>query len=470
MNHRTRLTLLLLGFAALAVAFHAALTHWPVPQVLQWAFGWPALEPYGWVALTLTAGTFVAMAWFAAGWLWSPLASTLRALHSTVLSYRDGDYSVGIAASSLAQNDELLELQRLHGELGHALREQRQQLVQRELLLDTVVQHTPLALVLVGADQRVVYANLVARQLLARGQKLAGADWGVCLSRMPKPLAVALSQGGDQLLSVPARGWAYDPHVNENANLETGDELVHVSQRALHVVGQPHTLILLRRMTRELARQEVAVWKRVIRVLSHELNNSLSPISSLAHSAGELARRGDTGRVVEVLGRIEDRARQLHGFLAGYAQFAKLPQPQLASVPWQPWLEGLAAQWSYVLLGSLPDEPGRFDEVQMGQVLINLLRNAHEAGGPPHAVTVQVQAMPPLKQVRITVCDAGPGMPPAVLTQALLPFYSTKRSGTGLGLALAREIVEAHGGRITLCNRSLDEGGGLAVALSLPQP
>jgi signal transduction histidine kinase len=103
------------------------------------------------------------------------------------------------------------------------------------------------------------------------------------------------------------------------------------------------------------------------------------------------------------------------------------------------------------------------DPAQLEQALLNLLKNAHESGSSPDAVELQVRRVPDL--LRIEVFDRGSGMSEAVLTNALVPFYSTKRSGTGLGLALAREIAEAHGGRILLSNR---EGGGLAVTLILP--
>ncbi len=115
------------------------------------------------------------------------------------------------------------------------------------------------------------------------------------------------------------------------------------------------------------------------------------------------------------------------------------------------------------LCGSLPAQPGWFDRAQLMQALINLLKNAHEADAG--ADSVQLEICIAGNEQRLEVRDAGSGMSETVLTQAVLPFYSTKRNGTGLGLALAREIAEAHAGRIRLSNR---EQGGLAVMLALP--
>jgi signal transduction histidine kinase len=213
----------------------------------------------------------------------------------------------------------------------------------------------------------------------------------------------------------------------------------------------------------ELRRQEVQTWKKVIRVISHELNNSLAPLTSLAHSGAELVRRGQTERLPQILATIEERTRHLESFILGYAQFAKLPAPRLELRHWTAFLAQLAEQVEFTLAGEPPAEPCAFDAAQLEQALLNLLKNAHESGSPAGQVGLEVRRLH--GAVRIDVHDRGPGMSDTVLTNALVPFYSTKRSGTGLGLALAREIAEAHGGRITLANR---DGGGLAVTIILP--
>jgi two-component system, NtrC family, nitrogen regulation sensor histidine kinase NtrY len=375
----------------------------------------------------------------------APTLSLLRALSGAVHSIRDGDFSTSL---SLPAEVELAELVAAHNQLGDLLREERQHLGQRELLLDTVVQNTPNALVLTEPRGRVVYSNLAARRLFDGGRRLEGQDFAELLQQSPEPLREAVADGQDRLCAL---------------ELEGQEEVFHVSVRSFRLNGRPHRLTLFRRLTQELARQEVQSWKKLIRVISHELNNSLAPISSLAHSGGELLRRGDTGRLAQVFATIEERARHLDGFIRGYSQFAKLPAPRLETVQWRDFLERIGGQSPFVAEGPPPAGSARFDPAQIGQVLINLLKNAAESGSPPDQVRLSVRPASP--GWRIEVADRGGGMSEAVLANALVPFYSTKRSGTGLGLALAREIVEAHGGRIGLANR---DGGGLRVTLQLP--
>ncbi len=398
-----------------------------------------------WFAAVCASGLLLPLAIWLAHALARPVAALMRALAGSVASFRDGDFSFSIVAR---RDDELGDLVRAHNELGRVLRKERQSLFQRELLLDTVVQHSPTALVLVESRGHVVYANLAARQLLNGGRALQGQGFRAVVAECPAPFAQAIERGGDGLFTVA---------------IEREEETFHLSQRGFKLQGRAHRLYLIKRLTRELSRQEVATWKKVIRVISHELNNSLAPISSLAHSGRVLAGKGDLARLAPVFNTIEERTRHLHGFIRGYAEFAKLPQPRPEAIVWEALLDTLARQYPFRLVGAPPARPGWFDRMQMEQVLINLLKNAHEAGGSASAVELEVAERG--EELRIEVRDRGNGMSETVLASALLPFYSTKRSGTGLGLALAREIVEAHGGRIALANR---DGSGLVVSLILP--
>ena len=199
-------------------------------------------------------------------------------------------------------------------------------------------------------------------------------------------------------------------------------------------------------------------------MISHELNNSLAPIASLAHSGAELLRRGQPERVPAALATIEERARHLEGFIRGYARFAKLPAPRTEPVDWRRLVAQLRDQVVFSVDGSVPAGSVRVDAAQFEQALLNLIKNAHESGSAAAEVQVAIRRLP--EDWRIDVLDRGQGMNGAVLANALLPFYSTKRNGTGLGLALAREIAEAHGGRIALVNR---DGGGLCVSLTVPE-
>jgi len=183
----------------------------------------------------------------------------------------------------------------------------------------------------------------------------------------------------------------------------------------------------------------------------------------MAHSGSILAREPDSARMQGVFASIEERALHLKNFIDGYARFAKLPAPRIENVAWEPFLASLRDLAPFTLEGRVPHGVARFDPTQMQQVLINLLKNAHESGSPEAAVTLSLRQ--DTEGLRLDLADAGPGMAPEVLEQALLPFYSTKQSGTGLGLPLCREIIEAHGGRLSLANRA---GGGLMVSIWLP--
>jgi nitrogen fixation/metabolism regulation signal transduction histidine kinase len=397
------------------------------------------------VRAIVTVSVALAVAAYLAGTATSPIRRLLRSLAAAVSSYRDGDLSFSMPVD---RSDEIGEVLAAHNDLAKALRAQRSELVQRERLLETVTENSPVALILVDGHGRVAFANLAARHLLTAGRSLLGQDFAALLAQSPEPLRHAADSGRDSLFQV---------------QIEGSEETFRLAQRSFLLQGRAHRLYLLERVTRELSRQEVGVWKKLIRVVSHELNNSLAPIASLAQSGAQLVHRGDTAQLTAAFAAIGERAQHLYEFVSGYAAIAKLPTPRPGPVDWRGMLDDLARQRRFRIVEPLPAGPGWCDRSQLEQALINLLKNAEESGSPATEIEIAVTQSRLRQQVEVR--DRGTGMSDTVMAQALLPFYSTKRSGTGLGLALAREIAEAHGGNIRLANR---EGGGLVVTLELP--
>ena len=249
--------------------------------------------------------------------------------------------------------------------------------------------------------------------------------------------------------------------------LETGAEResYNLAKRYFEVEGASYTLVIVKQITRELYRREADVYKRVIRVISHEFNNSLAPIISLIHSAKLIAQRPEhLPKLEKVLGTIEERATHLNTFLEGYASFARLPRPRPQIVALPPFVEGVRALWPTVEVGGAPTRPGYFDAAQMQQVLINLLKNADEAKKDESKVLLDVESTNDGGTL-FRVTDRGCGMTQDVLKNALEPFFSTKERGSGVGLALCREIVEAHNGSLKIEPGS---SGGTVVSCWVP--
>lgn len=329
--------------------------------------------------------------------------------------------------------------------------EQRRRSAEREKLFASVAHDSPMGIVMLADAGRVVYSNKAARDLFSLGQPLEGEDFLALLSRAPEPMRDAFLETGDAVFT-----------VDEGEERET----FHLVKKPLSSDEAGGLLLLVRRMTRELRRQEVEAWKKLLRVLSHELNNSLAPISSLVHSARKLANgeRASPERLGAVFDTIEERTLHLSEFLGGYARLARLPAPRPTDVSLPELLERIQAMVPVVTIVGAPPATAWLDPTQIEQVLINLLKNADEAGGPKDAITLEVSGGDD-GDLSLSVGDRGSGMPPEVLESAMLPFFTTKERGTGLGLAVSREIVEAHGGKLRIENRP---GGGVLVRVWLP--
>lgn len=399
-----------------------------------------------WVGLLAALAFGLPVGWWLLGLVLTPASRVLGALRDGVRGFKDHDFSLSLAVD---RKDELGELVELYNSVGDVLREERRNLVQREMLLETVLESTPTAIVLTQRD-RVIFTNRAARELFVTDGRLEGKLFASILAECPPALREVVESGRDALFSVEQ---------------EADPEVFHVSRRVFELNGQRHDLILVKRLTQELRRQEVDIWKRVIRTMSHEINNSLAPIASLTRSARHMAQSGEhLDRLGSVLDIVEERATHLRDFLEGYARFARLPAPRKQAVEWEPFLAELREIIPFAVEGDLPQRPAVFDPAQVQQALINLLKNAHESGSPPEQVRLAVDETAD-GGVRLRVLDRGQGMSEEELKKALLPFHTSKPGGSGLGLPLCREIVEAHGGHLRIERR---EGGGTAVVCWLP--
>lgn len=375
-----------------------------------------------------------------------PLGITLAGLSDGIRSFSDRDFSLRLSSG---RRDELGLLARLYNRVGETLLLERKAIRERELLLQVALNQSPAAIVLINPTGRILYSNREARRLMTGGSKLEGLSFEEIRKGCPEAMRDILASKSDGIFVVQTEG---EP------------ETYHLSQRSFQLNRRPHTLLLLRRMTGELGRQEAEIWKKVLRVISHELNNSLAPISSLAHSAKIIANDPTKAdRAPEIFDTIQERIDHLTGFIEGYARFARLPEPRKRAVDWEELLAGIGEYPHVTLEGALPTTPGFMDPAQMQQVVINLFKNAEEAsdGNPRIALRIDASAAGTYLQVR----DQGRGMDEETMRKALLPFYSTKKSGSGLGLPLCREIMEAHGGKLSL---QAHEAGGTVVTCWLP--
>ena len=375
--------------------------------------------------------------------------SAIMAVSDGLLSLTERDYSLRLAAGG---PNEIAILKQRFNTLATALRDERNDVFQRQIMLETVLRGTALAVILVNEAKRIVFSNAAARELLGRDRHLDGQQLETLLLDAPEELRRAAESSNDLIFTCDRRG--------------PEPQTFRLIKRYFQLNSQSHTLYLFTPLTKELARKEVETWKKSIRVISHEVNNSLAPVSSLIHSAKLMVNAPEHAqRLANALATIEERATHLRTFLEGYANFARLPLPVKAPVTWTELLKGIEGLYPFRLDGPPPEKPINADRAQLQQVLINLLKNASESGSPPEEIVIGFVNEPSGGGQEFQIFDRGKGMTEEVLRNALLPFYSTKKTGSGLGLPLCREILEAHDGRLWL---SLRPGGGLSVSCWLP--
>lgn len=400
----------------------------------------------------LLAGSILILLSFLFGYLFfGRIARFLQMMEIALLHLKEGEFSLRLPELGSTQ---LQPLANLFHEVAENLRVERGNLLQRELLLDRVFHTVSSALLLTDGRHKIILCNPAARHFLSSGKNIRGMALSELLPHLPAPLEESILKQEDVLFTLDGQ--------------DGEPETWHLSCEHFRLNGQEHCLYHFKQMTRTLSRAEIDTWKKVIRVLSHELNNSLAPITSLAHSGQLVLERQqlpevDAKLLRQIFTTMAERATHLNEFLGAYAQFARLPKSHKVPIDWTAFLAGLQNLIPFHLHESLTMRRGFVDAGQMSQVLINLIKNAAEAGAAADTIELEISAKDDWD--KITVSDRGSGMSEEQLQLALLPFYSTKRDGTGLGLALCREIIDAHDGRIKLSNR---KDGGLRVTIWLP--
>jgi nitrogen fixation/metabolism regulation signal transduction histidine kinase len=378
------------------------------------------------------------------------LARRLGTISSVLAAFRDGDFSARARAqpgdSILVETIDELNL------LGGGLRDQRLGSLESWALVRKVM--AELDAVVLAFDERghLRLANDAAARALGRpAPRLLGetaADLGI-EGLLTGPAPRILREG------LPAVGGSWE--------LRRGQ---------FRLSGAPHTLVVLADLRGALRAQEREAWKRLVRVMGHEINNSLAPIQSIAQNLQTLFARperpADWAEDVESgLSVVARRAEALGRFMNGYAELARLPPPRLARVDVARWIERVVAleQRLAVEIVPGPDVEIDGDADQLDQLLINLVKNAVEATLETNRVAVRVRWELRGESCVVLVLDEGPGV--AASANLFVPFFTTKTAGSGIGLALSREIAEAHGGDVTLRSREGATGAEAQVTLPL---
>src|SRR3954470_10264677 len=368
-------------------------------------------------------------------------ANLLGALH-------EGDYSIrGTGAKPGSAAD--LVMKEINS-LGDTLQRQRSEAVESTALLTSVMGAIDVAVFAFDMNETLVLANPAAERLLNR----KSTD---ILSKDARTLRLERDLTGDT------------PRLIEGAFGAAGVRF-ELRRSTFYRDGKPHQLLVFADLSRALREEQQLAWQRIVRVLSHEINNSLTPIKSIAHSIKRMISRiPDVPRAAEIqdgLNLIETRSGALGRFLRQYAQLAKLPKPQERPIQILPLARRIAELENRlpIQVRASSDVQVEADPDQLEQLLINIVRNAVDAtvetGGQVWIDWSKVDGF-----LQLTVEDEGPGLPDT--SNLFVPFFTTKPQGSGIGLALSRQIAEAHGGTLSLENRTPDRGCRATLRLPL---
>jgi nitrogen fixation/metabolism regulation signal transduction histidine kinase len=361
----------------------------------------------------------------------------LRTLSNLLAALREGDYSLRARSSRDALGEVMYEI----NSMSRMLREQRLDAIEAATLLRTVMEQIDVAVFAFDQEQRLQLVNRAGARLLAKpAERLAGR--GAEEIGLSDCLALGRSRTLEMTFPGGAGRWS-------------------VRRRSFREHGVRHTLLVISDLTRELREEELKAWQRLVRVIGHELNNSLAPIKSIAASLGSLLSRPKTDDwqedMQQGLSVIASRTESLSRFMSAYARLAKLPEPSLATVNVSEWVQRAAGLETRLLVAveAGPELTVQADGDQLDQLLINLIRNAADAADETGG-GVRVGWTKNQRYLEVWVEDDGPGL--SSEANLFVPFFTTKPGGSGIGLVLCRKITEAHGGSLTLENRRGPQG------------